>query len=185
MITKSIVTKNNERGDEMRTSKLILMVVAVLILTVCSSFAGDGAVVGDPIPKVILNNIKTNQASTLSELADGKVTVVIYMQTSCAACRKELEAVKNMIQYVPEIAVVAISVDAGSPARILKYIEHYQFPFDFLHDPSFTTPELFGFSYTPATVVIGKDKKIISLKGGYRRGDEKKLLEVVQNALKK
>ena len=170
----------------MKKSKIILMIVAFMVISVCNSFADDAAsLVGDPLPKVILNNIKTNQASTLSELTAGKVSIVVYMQTSCAACRKELEAIKNMAQYVPELVVVAISVDAGSPARILKYIEHYQFPFEFLHDPSFTTPELFGFSYTPATVIVGCDGKIILLKGGFRRGDEKKLLEIIQEAQKK
>jgi peroxiredoxin len=169
------------RGDKMRRINSIILMIAVLLLSVSYCFASEAGV-GEPAPKVILNDIKTNQASNLSEIGKGKVSVVVYMQTSCAACRKELEAIKSMLSYVPELNVVAISVDAGSPARILKYIEHYQFPFTFLHDPSFTTPELFGFSYTPATVVIGKDGKIVYLKGGYRRGDEKRLLEVVQEA---
>ena len=171
----------------MRRTRAILMIIALLVLSVSYSFAEENAVlnIGDPAPKVILNNVKTNQASNLSEISAGKVTVVVYMQTSCAACRKELETIKDMLTYVPELNIVAISVDAGSTARILKYVEHYQFPFTFLHDPSFTTPELFGFSYTPATVVIGKDGKILHLKGGYRRGDEKRLLEIVQDAAKK
>jgi peroxiredoxin len=158
--------------------------LTLLVLSVSFSYA-DEVKVGDAAPKVILNDIKTNQPANLGELSKGKVTAVVYMQTSCAACRKELEALKTMLEYVPELNIIAVSVDAGSPARILKYIEHYQFPFTFLHDPSFTTPELFGFSYTPASVVLGKDGKIIFLKGGYRRGDEKKILEVVQEAVKK
>jgi peroxiredoxin len=169
----------------MRKIKIAFMIFAMLVITVCYSYAEGDVGIGDKAPKVILNDIKTNQAATLNEIGKDKVTVVVYMQTSCAACRKELEALKNMMSFVPELNVVSISVDAGSPARILKYIEHYQFPFTFLHDPSFSTPELFGFSYTPATVVMGKDGKIIHLKGGYRRGDEKKLLEIVQEALGK
>jgi len=168
----------------MRKSRIFIMMVTLLVMSVCISYA-DEVKIGDAAPKLILNDIKTNQAANLSELSKGKITAVVYMQTSCAACRKELEALKTMLEYVPELNIIAISVDAGSPARILKYIEHYQFPFSFLHDPSFTTPELFGFSYTPATVVLGKDGKIIYLKGGYRRGDEKKILEVVQEAAKK
>lgn len=167
----------------MRKIKVALMIIMMLVLSVSYSMAAEGDVeVGDPIPKVILNNVKTNQASTLSEISKGKITVIVYMQTSCAACRKELEAIKNMLNFCPDLNVIAISVDAGSPARILKYVEHYQFPFTFLHDPGFTTPEMFGFSYTPATVVIGKDGKILLLKGGFRRGDEKKLLELIQES---
>ena len=166
---------------------LLVLLTFALLISVCSAFAAEGeaAKVGEDVPKVILNDVKTNQAVTLNEISKDKVTIVVYMQTSCAACRKELEEIKNMVTYVPELNVIAISVDAGSPARIVKYIEHYQFPFTFLHDPSFKTPELFGFSYTPATVVIGKNGKILDLKGGYRRGDEKKILEVVQEAVKK
>ena len=172
------------RGDNMRKISVMLMLLVVLAFTVSASYAQEEASVGDVAPKIILNNIKTNQATNVNDISKGKVTVIVYMQTSCAACRKELDAMKSLLDFVPELNIIAISVDAGSSARILKYVEHYQFPFTFLHDPSFTTPELFGFSYTPATVVLGKDGKIISLKGGYRRGDEKKILEMVQEANK-
>jgi hypothetical protein len=34
------------------------------------------------------------------------------------------------------------------------------------------TPELFGFSFTPGLILVGKDGNIAQLKGGYRPGDE-------------
>ncbi len=168
----------------MRKISFIVILVVLSLMTASFVFA-EGAKEGDVTPKIILKDVRTNQPTKLNEIIKGKVTVLVYMQTSCAACRKELEALKNMKDFVPELNIIAVSVDAGCTNRIKKYIDHYKFDFMFLHDPSFTTPELFNFSFTPATVVIVKDGKIIALKGGYRKGDEKKIMEIVQDALKK
>jgi peroxiredoxin len=104
------------------------------------------------------------------------------MQTSCAACRQELLALKDLRGKYPELKVVAISVDSGNPARVARYREHFGFDFPFVHDPDFKTPELFGFSFTPALVLVAKDGTIGLLKGGYRPGDEveleRKILEL-------
>ena len=121
--------------------------------------------VGDPCPEIILNNVRTNKPTNLKEISKGKVTVIIYMQTSSAACRKELEDINALLAIFPELNVVAISVDAGNSVRILKYIEQNNFPFIFLRDTSFMTIELFGFSFAPATVILGKNGKIFYLKG--------------------
>ncbi|MFC1855991.1 TlpA family protein disulfide reductase [Thermodesulfobacteriota bacterium] len=119
--------------------------------------------VGEPCPKIVLKNIRTNKMADLNEMIKGKVTVIIFMQTSNAGSRRALEKMNTALETYPELNVVAICVDAGSPARILKYIEHHKFPFTFLHDPKFTIPELFGYSYTPTAAVIGKDGKVIYL----------------------
>ncbi|MHB8764746.1 MAG: peroxiredoxin family protein, partial [Deferrisomatales bacterium] len=84
----------------------------------------------------------------------------------------ELQALQELAPRFPQLEVVVVSVDSGSPARVKRYKEHFGFNFAFLHDPEFKTPELFGFSFTPALVLVGRDGKIAVLKGGYRPGDE-------------
>ncbi|GAB4262952.1 MAG: hypothetical protein Kow0092_13530 [Deferrisomatales bacterium] len=108
----------------------------------------------------------------LKEAFHDAVGAVVFMQTSCAACRKELLAIKDLQARYPRFKVVVVSVDAGSPSRVERYKDHFGFPFPFVHDPEFTVPEQFGFSFTPATVLVDKTGRIARLKGGYRPGDE-------------
>jgi peroxiredoxin len=131
-----------------------------------------GAVVGDPLPSIELTDVENGAKAGVSAIVEGSVSAIVYMQTSCAACRKELMALKGMQAKFPELKIIAISVDVGNPARVKRYKEHFEFDFPFLHDPEFETPELFGFAFTPALVLVDKQGKVALLKGGFRPGDE-------------
>ncbi|GAB4249406.1 MULTISPECIES: TlpA family protein disulfide reductase [Deferrisoma] len=155
-----------------------------LLVGMVLAAVGWAASVGDPLPPFQLADVENGQVVDVGAMAGSGVLAVTYMQTSCAACRKELLALKDLAARYPKLRVVAISVDSGSPARVKRYKEHFGFDFPFLHDPEFKTPELFGFSFTPALVLVGSDGKIALLKGGYRPGDENELEAKLQELLK-
>ncbi|MFC1856283.1 TlpA family protein disulfide reductase, partial [Thermodesulfobacteriota bacterium] len=144
----------------------------------------EGATVGDLLPQVMLHNIKTNLMSAIEELTHSKVTVIVYMLTADDRSRKELELLRNIQDSAPELVVLPVSVDIGSPARLLKFIKYYKFKFTFLRDPGSKTQEAFGFSATPATVIVGKDSRIIYKKVGYKKEDDMEILEMIQEAMK-
>ena len=138
--------------------------------------------VGDDFPVLQLPDVETGVVVEVRPQAD-RVLAVVYMQTSCAACRKELLALKTLKTKYPALDVVAVSVDSGSPARVRRYKEHFGFDFPFVHDPEFRTPGQFGFSFTPALVLVDRAGKIALLKGGYRPGDERELELRIQGLL--
>ncbi len=142
------------------------------------------AAVGQDFPVLRLPDVETGAVVEIRP-EPGKVLAVVYMQTSCAACRKELLALKTLKARYPGLDVVAVSVDSGSPARVRRYREHFGFDFPFVHDPEFRTPERFGFSFTPALVLVDRDGKIALLKGGYRPGDERELERKIQQLLRR
>jgi peroxiredoxin len=160
---------------------LLLTIVAVMLLTY-PVYALEKAKIGDPCPKITLNDIKTGRETNLNEAGKGKVTVIVYMQTSCAACKHILKELQEMLDDFPQLYVVAINVDTGSPGRIQNYIDHYKFPFAFLHDPEFTTGGFFGIENTPSIVVLDKLGNIYTLKIASDDTDERKLLEIVKDA---
>ena len=96
------------------------------------------------MPSFSLPDVTTGQNVDVSEhLAQGPGAIV-FMQTSCSACRRELKVFKALVEKFPEFKVVAISVDAGGPKRVVRYKDGYEFPFLFLHDPEYEKPDLFG-----------------------------------------
>jgi peroxiredoxin len=147
-----------------------LPVAALLAGSAGPAFAAAAA--GDPLPSISLSDTATGQPVEVGTLMKGSVGALVYMQTSCAACRKELMALKDLQAKYPKLKVVVVAVDSGAPERVVNYREHFGLDFPFLHDPEFKTPDLFGFSFTPGLVLVGKDGKVAQIKGGYRPGDE-------------
>jgi len=170
----------------MKNIRIVLVTIIAVMLSTTIVYAEDAAGVGDPCPQVILPDIQTSQAISINEISKGKVTAIVFMQTADAVCRKELERFKNILDLAPELNVIVISVDVGIPSRVNRYVELHGFPFIFLHDPLFSTPRLFGFSYTPATVILDKAGNIIQLSGGLSGNHhEQKFLEFLQAEIKK
>ncbi len=163
--------KDGGRGVPLQ-GHLSRLALACVALVLSAGVGTAGVAVGDPVPDLTLADAATGRPVRVADEIGGRVGAIAYMQTSCAACRKELLALKELQARYPELRIVAISVDSGNPARVKRYREHFGFPFPFLHDPEFKTPDLFGFSFTPALVVVDKAGKVALLKGGYRPGDE-------------
>ncbi len=178
------VSRREGGGRGLPGGGLLLRIGLACAALVLSAGVGVAAVaVGDPAPDLTLADVATGRPVRVADEIGGRVGAIAYMQTSCAACRKELLALKELQAKYPELRIVAISVDSGNPARVKRYREHFGFPFPFLHDPEFKTPGLFGFSFTPALVVVDKAGKVALLKGGYRPGDEVGIEDLVVRLL--
>jgi peroxiredoxin len=142
--------------------------------------AAYGAAEGEPLPKIELADVRSGGMTQLTETLAGSVGAVIFMQTSCAACRKELIAFKEISGRHPDLKVAVISVDTGPASRVDRYRDSNDFPFPFYHDPDFKTPGLFNFAFTPALVLVDKAGMIALLKGGFRPGEEVELEKKIE-----
>lgn len=172
------------KGREMEERRLRSLLRGALLAAVLSVCAGSTvwaapAAVGDPLPKVSLPDAVTGAPVDVAIAFQGAPGALVFMQTSCAACRKELTLLKDLQLKYPALKIAAVSVDAGSAERVVRYREHFAFEFPFLHDPEFKVPELFGFAFTPALVLVGKDGKIAQLRGGFKPGDDAALEKAV------
>lgn len=165
--------------------RLMVCVGTVSLTLLASSVVfASVSVEGDVLPSISLPDVDTNVETDVGKELSGKVGAIVYMQTSCAVCRRELRFF-NELSSKYDFKVIAISVDADSPERVVKYKEHFGFKFNFLQDKEFTTPGLFGFAYTPALVLVDKNGKIALLKGGFRPGDDVALEEKISGLVGK
>lgn len=166
----------------MRNIKILLLTIVAVMLLTYPTYALEVAKIGDPCPKITLNNIQTGQVTNLNEVGKGKVNVIVYMQTSCVACKEILQKLQNMLNDFPELYVVAINIEKVRTERIKNYIDHYKYKFTFLHDPDLTTARFFGIENAPSTVVLDKPGNIYTLKmADSDDTDERNLLEIVQD----
>jgi thiol-disulfide isomerase/thioredoxin len=159
-----------------------LLICALIFFS--SSAALAGVAVGGKVPSILLPDVTTGQQVDVAEYLKGSPGAIVFMQTSCSACRRELKVLKAIVEKFPVFKVVAISVDAGGPKRVARYKEGFEFPFLFLHDPEYVKPDLFGFAYTPSLVLMDRGGKVAELKGGFRPSDEEQLNEKIAALVK-
>jgi peroxiredoxin len=144
----------------------VVALLAALVAGVCLADA-----VGDPFPQLRLNDVETGEVVDVKEAVGGSVGAVVFMQTSCGVCRKELMALKDIGINNPSLRVVAVSADSGSPGRVANYKKTNGFPFRFVHDPEFEAGSRFGFKFTPGMILTRRDGTIALVKGGYKPED--------------
>jgi peroxiredoxin len=163
--------------------KLFAILMAVMLL---AAFGGNviaeeeagPAKVGDAVPDFTLKDALSGEDVNFGKDIKGgkKITALIFMNTGCSACLAEIREINDFITEEKDggnINAYAIAVDARGEAVVKGYNERYQFKVNYLLDPDFTLPPVFGFSYTPALVVIDKDGKIVATQGGYNPARDK------------
>lgn len=147
--------------------------IALIIAAAIALWAGAclAAAVGDPFPEMMLSDVETGAVVDVRSALGGNVGAVVFMQTSCGVCRKELHALREIGSRNPSLSVVAVSVDSGAPGRVTNYKKTNGFPFRFVHDPEFEAGARFGFKFTPGMILTRRDGTIALVKGGYKPED--------------
>lgn len=156
--------------------QVILLCVFVLL---CCSAAVAKTNVGAGLPALTLPDVTTGQGVDVVEHLKGAPGAIVFMQTSCSACRSELNVLKAVGERYPLFKVVAVSVDAGGSKRVARYKEQHEFPFLFVHDPKFEKPGLFGFFFTPSLVLVNGQGVVSKLKRGYKASDKEALEDLI------
>ena len=159
------------------------------------SFAADAAkpeevkvvAVGDKVPDLKLPGIDGKEISFDKDiLGKHEVTFITFMTTACSACQAEVAAVSDIVsKYKEKVGLYAIAVDIRGAEPVKQYVATYKYNATYLLDPKFTTPRLFGFSYTPSVILADKAGKVLYMKGGYGPGDDEMLAEKVVEIVKK
>ncbi len=126
------------------------------------------AEVGEAVPDfTLLDPISGKQVNFTKDIK-GKTTAIVFMNTGCTACLSELTEIDKLKKDVKDkLNVVAIAVDKRGEQVVKAYAEVYQFDATYLIDPTFTLPPQFGFNYTPAMILVGKDGMIKLSRGGF------------------
>ena len=126
--------------------------------------------VGDNSPNFTLKEAVTGAEIDLASLREkAPFTLITFTNSACSACRDEMDVLARLKekQGKEKINMLAIFTDMGGEAGAKRAIESYKDTFVYLMDPSFTTPPMYGFQYTPATVIMDKKGKVVMLKGGF------------------
>jgi thiol-disulfide isomerase/thioredoxin len=179
--------------------KMVLLVLPVLVLAmavfVAPAFAQapgtPNAVkvydVGDMAPDFKLYEGLTSELVVLNDILEGeqaKVIALTFMNTTCSACQAEVALLSKLAdKHDGALKVYLIAVDVRGQKLVKSYNEYYKYNVSYLLDPRFTVPPAYGFSYTPALVLIDNEGKILYKKGGYTPADADALIKTLADML--
>lgn len=130
-----------------------------------------------------LNGAPVKFSSDILGQAD-KLIALVFMNTSCSACQAEVSLMSRLAEkYGDKFKVYVIAVDMRGAQLVKGYDASYKYNVQYLLDPEFTIPPLFGFNYTPAMVLINKKGEILYKKGGYDRNTTDELVDEIKSHL--
>lgn len=126
---------------------------------------------GDMVADFTLKNGLAGGEMNFARDIKGKssVSVFLFFNTGCSACMAELDEASTAAKELGDekLKVYAFAVDKRGEQAVKAYYEIYKHRATYLLDPTFTMPPKFGFSYTPASLLVDREGRIVFMKGGY------------------
>ena len=122
-------------------------------------------------PGFKLNNIRGG-TTKLSDFK-GKVVLVNFWATWCAACVEEMESMQNLYNDLKkkDVEIVAISIDRWNEDRIIDYADKKNLNFHILRDPDQKVRKQYYIMGLPTSYIIDGDGKIRGYVSGARTWD--------------
>ena len=170
---------------------LSIFIVLAFFLTATGSSAladGDNAPVkvykvGDKVEAINVQSLDGKTVNLIKELK--KPTIIQFMNTACSACKAELGSLVGLKDDLNgKFDIFSVSVDLGGAASVKRYEGKWHFGVDYFLDPSFAAAPVFGFSFTPAFVVLDKSGTILMSQKGFMISREQQVIDGIIAALK-
>ncbi|GAB6062134.1 peroxiredoxin family protein [Deferrisoma palaeochoriense] len=168
---------------------LVLALSLLAVLRAAPALAGMGTEKllqpGDAVPRFRFAEIPKGEVRSLAELSAGRPVLVVFLQTACRSCLREMLAVKKLhAESNGAFAVLGVFVDMK--ARDFEgYIRDYDLPFPFTWDPEFTLANAFGVTFTPASFLLSPDGTVEAVYRGFTVGLEEAMARDIDRVLRK
>lgn len=125
--------------------------------------------VGQPVPEFSLNGLDGAPVSFQKSIrGKAPLTILFFMTTACSACFEEMEEIDAFVGKNPgKVAVWCIAVDLRGAQTVGPFAKSNRFRVNYLVDPKFSLPRVFGFNYTPSLAILDARGTVLHKKGGY------------------
>ncbi len=140
---------------------------------------------GDSLPAFTTTSL--NGTSFSSEALKNKVVLINFWATWCPPCKAELPLLqKNIYNKIKDANFIVLCISRGEKEDVVKkFIEQYKYTFPVYLDTDAKTYNLFASKYIPRNFVIGKDGKIKWASTGFVLKEFEKMINLIEEELKK
>ncbi len=156
-----------------------LTLVIMIILSLALSAQQEKA------PDFVLPDLEGNNYQLSKNLEKGPI-LLSFWATWCIPCREEMKKLKKIYKKYKDDGLTILSISIDDPKTVGKvkgFVNTYRYPFKFLLDTNNEVIQLYQGTNPPYTVLLDKDGTIVFTHTGFRKGDEKKLAEEIEELL--
>ncbi len=147
----------------------LFLVAFVFTLGIVSNGHAQILKEGQMIGSATIESLDGSSVDIKSLAGDGKKkTLIVFFNTSCSLCIKELNFLNDIYTENGKVNVVSIGIDIAGVEKIKIFARSLALKFPVFSDPTFGSGRMFGFGYTPATVLLAEDGTILKKYYGYR-----------------
>lgn len=107
----------------------------------------------------------------LAKVGEKSKKLIMFTNTACSACRQEMEVIQTILPG-KDVDLLVVSSDMGDFGRIASFRDSTKSGGTWFQDADFAIAPLFGFSFTPALVVLDKAGKVTYKSGGFNKRKE-------------
>jgi peroxiredoxin len=113
------------------------------------------------------------------------LTMVNVWATWCTSCGEEMADLEALHREFADrgLRIVAVSIDAGSSARVQRFVERERLTFPVAHDPEARIQRLYNVVGVPSTYLVGRDGRLLWQQVGGIHGAVKKVRAEVERAV--
>lgn len=111
----------------------------------------------------------------------GKVLLVDFWATWCAACRETIPALTRLQEKhgARGLSVVGVSLDKGAASKVSRFAKKLKVNYPVLLDPEDTLSRTFGFEGLPSLYLFDRKGRLIKALAGYTAAQDKELEALV------
>lgn len=153
-----------------------LKALAIGLLVACGATPALAINVGEPLPALSVKHIKDGALDNAT--LNGKVTIVNFWATWCAACKVELLEMEDLFKPLAaekDFQMAFVSLDKESEKATEWFQSNLKEPDLFLKslymDSGFETADKLNVDAFPMTFVIGRDGKVAYVQNGFKEGE--------------
>lgn len=153
------------------------------LLSVSLIFALTAFAIDYPLGTIIPEGVKVTkygegEVDLLKDIK-GSNKLLVFFNTACAQCLKEI---KWLVDNVDISKLRLVSIDMIGEPAVIRYEASFLGGVGaiFYVDPDFELAQSFGLTYTPSTIMIDKDGKVVSRTSGYERVHQAKYREFLK-----
>jgi peroxiredoxin len=139
-------------------------------------------------PSVSLKTLEGKSVNVKDYIGKGHPVIISYWATWCSPCKRELDAMSELIpdwksKYGVELIAITID-DSRNLAKVPGLVKTKGWDFTILADSNQESQQALSFQTIPQTFLLDGNGNIVYSHNGYNAGDEFELEEKVK-ALKK
>ena len=160
-MTKAVVKIFHARAYILRqTLQLLILVFAIVLAHPKAALSEPALMIGDPAPRVALNDI-AGMKMTIPDSLKGKVVIVHFWAEGCSSCAREMPALESLYAGYKSKGLVVVAVNVGQQKdSVSAFIKKTGINYPVLLDPESIAARTYGVFGLPRTFFLDRAGRI-------------------------